>query len=60
MQPRRRSRSARLRGMEPDTGVLVMVVVPIHEAADEGPRITQGGEALGERGSVFHGLEKAL
>ena len=34
--------------------------VPIHEAVDEGPRVTQGGEAFRERRPVFHGLEKAF
>lgn len=43
--------------VEPDAGMLVVMVIPIHQSADERPRITQRGEALGERRPVFHGLK---
>lgn len=43
-----------------DAGVLMVMVVPVHETADEGPGVVDRGEAIGELRPVFHGLEQGL
>ena len=48
------------RGMEPDAGVTVLVVVPAEEPAAEGVGVLVAAEAVGELGPVFHGAELAF
>ncbi len=46
--------------VEADAGVLVVMVVPVHEATDESPGVVHGCEAFGEFRTVFQGLEQGL
>jgi len=41
------------RGMEPDAGVTVLVVVPAEEPATEGMGVLVAAEAVGEGGRYF-------
>ena len=48
------------RGLEADTRMAVVVVVPPEEALAEGAAIFNGAEAVGELWSVLEGLELGL
>ena len=46
--------------VHPDPGVAVVVVVGVHELAEELPGVPEGGEPVGEDGQVFHRLEQGF
>jgi len=47
-------------GHESDAEVVVILVVPVEEAAAEGLGVLDGAEVFGELRLIFHGLEVAF
>jgi hypothetical protein len=43
-------------GVQPDAGVVVVVVVELGELVDEGPGVLQRSESVGEHRRVLQGL----
>ena len=49
-----------VRGHQADAGVMMVLVVPVEEAAAEAPGVLDAAEALWEAWLIFQGLEVAL